>query len=199
VAPFNAGVMSVSVFASGSLAAFLFGNPNEVVSDAGRLIIVAISLALVHYVLNSTLISIVAALRNGSGLLKTWRDSFLWTWMSYFAGAGAAALIVQLIEAVSFYAFIVAVPILAITFLTYKNYLAKVHNSIRHVEDMTDLHLRTIEALAIAIDAKDEVTHDHVRRVQTYATGLARVLGLSETEIEALRAELEKKKREGYF
>jgi diguanylate cyclase (GGDEF)-like protein/putative nucleotidyltransferase with HDIG domain len=188
VAPFNAGVMSLSVFASGSLAAFIFGNPDEVVSDAGRLIIAGISLASVHYVLNTTLISIVAALRTGSGLIKTWRDSYLWTWMSYFAGAVAAALIVQLIAVVSFYAFIVAVPILTITFLTYKNYLAKVQASIRHVEDVTDLHLRTIEALAIAIDAKDEVTHDHVHRVQTYATGLGRVLGLSEPEIEALKA-----------
>ncbi|HEY9232058.1 MAG TPA: diguanylate cyclase, partial [Blastocatellia bacterium] len=49
-------------------------------------------------------------------------------------------------------------------------------------------HLRTIEALAIAIDAKDEVTQDHVRRVQIYATGLARLFGLSEMEIEALKA-----------
>jgi diguanylate cyclase (GGDEF)-like protein/putative nucleotidyltransferase with HDIG domain len=188
VALFNAGVMSLSVFASGSLAALIFGSPEEVVSDLGRLVIAAISLALVHYLLNSALISIVAALRNGSSLLKTWRDSYLWTWMSYFAGAVGAALIVQLIAIVSFYAFIVAVPILAITFLIYKNYLAKVQASIRHVEDMTDLHLRTIEALAIAIDAKDEVTHDHVHRVQTYATGLGRVLGLSEPEIEALKA-----------
>jgi diguanylate cyclase (GGDEF)-like protein/putative nucleotidyltransferase with HDIG domain len=108
--------------------------------------------------------------------------------MSYFAGAVAACLIVQLITVVSFYAFIVAVPVLAITFLTYRNYLEKVQSSIRHVEEMTDLHLRTIEALAIAIDAKDEVTHDHVHRVQIYATGLARLFGLGEAEIEALKA-----------
>src|SRR5260370_30484022 len=53
---------------------------------------------------------------------------------------------------------------------------------------MADLPLRTIEALAIAIDAKDEVTHDHVRRVQIYATGLARLFGLTDPEVEALRA-----------
>jgi diguanylate cyclase (GGDEF)-like protein/putative nucleotidyltransferase with HDIG domain len=53
---------------------------------------------------------------------------------------------------------------------------------------MTDLHLRTIEALAIAIDAKDEVTHDHVHRVQIYAIGLARQFGLGDGEIEALKA-----------
>ncbi|MEK6411012.1 MAG: HD domain-containing phosphohydrolase [Acidobacteriota bacterium] len=188
VAPFRAGAMSLSVFASSSMVALVFGNPNEVASDVSRLILAAESLALVHYVLSSTLDSIVASLRNGRGILRTWRESFLWTWMSYFAGAAAAALIFKLITVISFYGFIVAVPILAITFLTYKNYLEKVQSSIRHVEEMTDLHLRTIEALAIAIDAKDEVTHDHVHRVQIYAAGLARLFGLSEPETEALKA-----------
>jgi diguanylate cyclase (GGDEF)-like protein/putative nucleotidyltransferase with HDIG domain len=188
VAPFNGGAMSLSVFASGSIATFVFGNPRELGLDLGTLILAAVSIAFVHYLLNSTLVSIVAALRNGTGFLRTWRESFLWTWMSYFAGAVAAALIFMLIAVISFYAFIVAVPILAITFLTYKNYLEKVETSIRHVDEMTDLYLRTIEALAIAIDAKDEVTHDHVHRVQTYATGLARVFGLGEMEIEALKA-----------
>jgi diguanylate cyclase (GGDEF)-like protein/putative nucleotidyltransferase with HDIG domain len=134
------------------------------------------------------MVSTVDALRHGKGLITTWRESFLWTWISYFTGAIAACLIVKLITVISFYAFIVAVPVLAITFLTYRNYLEKVRSSIRHVEDMTDLHLRTIEALAIAIDAKDEVTHDHVHRVKIYATGLARQFGLSEAEIEALKA-----------
>lgn len=188
VAPFSAGVMSLSVFASSSMVALVFGDPSEVASDVSRLILAAESLALVHYVLNSAMDSTVAALRNGSGILRTWRESFLWTWMSYFAGAVAAALIFKLITVISFYGFIVAVPILAITFLTYKNYLEKVQASIRHVEEMTDLHLRTIEALAIAVDAKDEVTHDHVHRVQIYAAGLAHLFKLSEPEIEALKA-----------
>jgi diguanylate cyclase (GGDEF)-like protein/putative nucleotidyltransferase with HDIG domain len=188
VAPFNAGAMSLSVFASSSLVTLVFGSPEQVASDLSRLILAAESLALVHYLLNSSLVSTVNAFRNGKGLISTWRESFLWTWMSYFAGAVAACLIVKLIGVISFYAFIIAVPILGVIFLTYKNYLEKVQASIRHVEEMTDLHLRTIEALAIAIDAKDEVTHDHVHRVQIYATGLARLFGLSDPEIEALKA-----------
>jgi diguanylate cyclase (GGDEF)-like protein/putative nucleotidyltransferase with HDIG domain len=188
VAPFNAGAMSLSVFASSSLVTLVLGEPQQLASDLSRLILAGESLALIHYVLNSGIVSTVNALRNGKGLIATWRESFLWTWMSYFAGAVAACLIVKLITVISFYAFIVAVPVLAITFLTYRNYLEKVQSSIRHVEEMTDLHLRTIEALAIAIDAKDEVTHDHVHRVQIYATGLARLFGLSEAEIEALKA-----------
>jgi diguanylate cyclase (GGDEF)-like protein/putative nucleotidyltransferase with HDIG domain len=188
VIPFNAAAMSLSVFASSSMVTLVFGEPHQLSSDLSRLILAAESLALLHYVLNSSLVSTVNALRTHRGFIATWRDSFLWTWMSYFAGAISACVIVKLITLISFYAFIVAVPVLAITFLTYKNYLQKVQSSIRHVEEMTDLHLRTIEALAIAIDAKDEVTHDHVHRVQIYATGLARLFGLSEAEIEALRA-----------
>jgi diguanylate cyclase (GGDEF)-like protein/putative nucleotidyltransferase with HDIG domain len=188
VAPFNAGAMSLSVMVSSSIATTVFGGPQELTSDLSRLVLGAESLALIHYALNSGMVSIVSALRNHRSLTRTWRDSFLWTGISYFAGAVAACLIVKLIAVVSFYAFIVAVPILATTFLMYRNYLEKVQASIHHVEEMTDLHLRTIEALAIAIDAKDEVTHDHVHRVQIYAIGLARQFGLSDGEIEALKA-----------
>ena len=188
VAAFNAGAMSLSVFVSSSVVTYIAGTPNELVSHLGRLLLAAECLALIHYLLSASLVCLVNALRSGNGLIKTWRESFLWTWMSYFAGAIAACVIVKLMTVISFYAFMVAVPVLVATFLTYKNYLEKVQSSIRHVEEITDLHLRTIEALAIAIDAKDEVTHDHVHRVQVYATGLARMFGLSDAEIEALKA-----------
>src|SRR6266571_9311262 len=188
VAAFNAVAMSLSVFVSSSVVIYIAGKPNELVSHFGRLILAAECLALIHYLLSASLVCMVNALRSGNGLFKTWRESFLWTWMSYFAGAIAACVIVKLMTVISFYAFMVAVPVLVATFLTYKNYLEKVQSSIRHVEEITDLHLRTIEALAIAIDAKDEVTHDHVHRVQVYATGLARLFGLRDAEIEALKA-----------
>jgi diguanylate cyclase (GGDEF)-like protein/putative nucleotidyltransferase with HDIG domain len=188
VIPFNTAVMSLSVFISSTVVTKLFGDPAEMGSDLGRLLIFAEVLALMHYALNSGLVSVVSALRHRQNLFKTWQDSFLWTSVSYFAGAVAACLVVKLVTIFSFYSFIIAVPILAITYLTYKNYLDKVQVSMTHAQEMADLHLRTIEALAIAIDAKDEVTHDHVHRVQIYATGLARLFGLAEPEIEALKA-----------
>jgi diguanylate cyclase (GGDEF)-like protein/putative nucleotidyltransferase with HDIG domain len=188
VIPFNTAVMSLSVFISATAVTRLFGNPGEGGGDLGRLLLFAEVLALMHYTLNSGLVSVVSALRRRQNLFKTWQDSFLWTSVSYFAGAVAAALVVKLITIFSFYSFIIAVPILAITYLTYKNYLDKVQASMTHAQEVADLHLRTIEALAIAIDAKDEVTHDHVHRVQIYATGLGRLFGLPEPEIEALKA-----------
>ncbi len=54
--------------------------------------------------------------------------------------------------------------------------------------EISRVHLATAEALATAIDAKDQTTHCHVRRMQIYAAGLGEVLGLSKTDIEALKA-----------
>jgi diguanylate cyclase (GGDEF)-like protein/putative nucleotidyltransferase with HDIG domain len=187
VVPFNVGVMSLSIWVSGSAVELIFGRLSEI-SDWGRLSLVAGSLSLVHYLLNAGMVSIVSALRNRRNLIATWRESFLWTSITYFAGAGAACLVTKLITVVSFYALVITLPMLLITYLTYKNYIDRIQVSLNHVAEMADLHLRTIEALAIAIDAKDEVTHDHVHRVQAYATGLAKRFGLSDGEVEALKA-----------
>ena len=56
-----------------------------------------------------------------------------------------------------------------------------------HAEEMSDLHIRTIHALAMAIEARDRTTHDHLQRVQTYAVEIGRALGLAVPELEALR------------
>ena len=184
---FNLAQKSLSIFASSSLIYILIDLNNRNL-DAGRLALAAAILGLVHYILTSWMSTMALALEQKRGLMSIWHESFLWTSVLYFTGAAAAFLMVKMIAVISFYAFIVSVPILTIGFYSYKVYLDKVESSNNHAEEMTDLHLRTIEALAIAIDAKDEVTHDHVRRVQIYSTGLARLFGLSEGEIEALKA-----------
>jgi diguanylate cyclase (GGDEF)-like protein/putative nucleotidyltransferase with HDIG domain len=184
----NIAVMSLAVFVSSAVVGSLFSDTKAVSSDLPELGMAAGLLALIHFALNSGLISAQAALKSGRSFFAVWKESFLWTTLSYVASALSACLIVKLITVISFYAFIISIPILAITYFTYKVYLDKVETSNRHAEQMADLHLRTIEALAIAIDAKDEVTHDHVHRVQIYATGLAQLFGLSEPEIEALKA-----------
>ncbi len=83
---------------------------------------------------------------------------------------------------------LLVIPILALTWLIYKGNLEKIAASQRHADEMAKLHLETIEALATAIDARDQTTHEHVRRVQIYAESTARLFGLSEAEIQALRA-----------
>ena len=56
--------------------------------------------------------------------------------------------------------------------------MGRIQDQQRHVQQVSDLHLATIEALALAIDAKDQTAQSHIRRVQVYAAGLARALGM---------------------
>lgn len=58
----------------------------------------------------------------------------------------------------------------------------------RHAEEMATIHMNTIESLAIAIDAKDQTTHGHVRRTQIYATQMGKLFNVPETELRALHA-----------
>ena len=76
---------------------------------------------------------------------------------------------------------------LYLTYRTYKVYMGRIEDQQRHVQQVSDLHLATIEALALAIDAKDQTAQSHIRRVQVYAAGLARALGMPETEIQGVK------------
>lgn len=70
----------------------------------------------------------------------------------------------------------------------HRRRVAKLEVDRKHAEEIAALHLRTIEALAVAIDAKDNTTHQHLERVLLYADAIGRSLHLSEDEMKALRA-----------
>ncbi len=79
-------------------------------------------------------------------------------------------------------------PIMYLIFRSYRLYLGRLDDQKRHAESLAALHLRTIEALALAIEAKDHKTHEHLQRVRTYAVELGRDMGLAGGDLEALRA-----------
>jgi signal transduction histidine kinase len=86
-------------------------------------------MALAHYISNSGLVAIAAALRTNQPIWQTWRKYYLWTSLTYFAGACAAGTIAGLVHFMGVYAFVIALPIIAITFLTYRTYLRNVETS----------------------------------------------------------------------
>jgi putative nucleotidyltransferase with HDIG domain len=83
---------------------------------------------------------------------------------------------------------IVLMPVIYLIYRSYELYLARLEDERRHVESIGGLHMRTIEALALAIEAKDHTTHEHLRRVRVYAVEVGKQLGLSGQELEALKA-----------
>ena len=84
---------------------------------------------------------------------------------------------------------LLAFPIVYWIYRSYQTYLSRLAAQKKHAEEIAALHLRTIEALSLAIEAKDHTTHDHLRRVQVYAVEIAKDLGLDESQLNAIRAE----------
>jgi diguanylate cyclase (GGDEF)-like protein/putative nucleotidyltransferase with HDIG domain len=145
-------------------------------------------LAMLQYFINGFTISTIYALRTRRPILKFWRDGYLWTCWSFLGSAIATAIIYSAVTHLGWGYVLLSVPIIAVTFWTYKIYFERVNAKTREAEELSRLHFATVEALATAIDAKDQTTHFHVRRVQIYAEGLGKLLHLSDAEIAALNA-----------
>ena len=118
---------------------------------------------------------------------RTWHNNFLWSAPSYFVGAGTAALAASFVGHAGYWVAPLTFAPLYLTYRTYKVYMGRIEDEQRHVQQTSDLHLATIEALARAIDAKDQTTQMHIRRVQVYAAGLAKAVGLSRAEIQGVK------------
>ena len=147
-----------------------------------------IAAACAYFLSNTIPVAIVISLTEGKPLRKTWADCYFWSFPYYLVGAAIAGLVSALNRWVGWQTSLLVLPIMYWIFRSYRLYLGRLSDEKRHVEEMASLHLRTIEALALAIEAKDHNTHDHLQRVRVYAVEIAKELGLSEAEIEALRA-----------
>jgi len=143
--------------------------------------------ATVYFLLNTGLVATAIALSTRDGILSTWHNNFLWSAPSYFVGAGSAALAASLVARFGYWVVPFTFAPLYLTYRTYKVYMGRIEDEQRHVQQTSDLHLATIEALARAIDAKDQTAQMHIRRVQVYAAGLARAAGLTESDIQGVK------------
>jgi diguanylate cyclase (GGDEF)-like protein/putative nucleotidyltransferase with HDIG domain len=187
----NMAAMNLSVLGASLLAVKIFGRLDALVYDHARLdkLVIALGLiALTDYLINTIIVAACLSLWRRQNVLKTWSESYLWTWAAFLIGMFAAGVISKAITIYGFYSFALALPILALTYITYKTYLGKVEASNRSIEKLTKLHLATIESLTMAIDAKDPLTRGHIQRVRVLAEGLARAVGYPEDQMEGLKA-----------
>jgi hypothetical protein len=143
---FNWGCAAWSACVTSYSLYFVFG---DVVSlGAGplsaRFITAMALMALVQYVSNSGMVAICGALQAGRPIWQTWKKHYLWTSITYFAGASAAAVIAKFVNQFGFYALIITLPIMAIVFFTYRTYLQNIEASAaqadqaeRHVQELS--------------------------------------------------------------
>lgn len=159
-------------------------------------------MAAAYFVCNVVPVAMIVSLSEGRSLVKICRDTYFWTISNYLLGAAVTAILEAVEMTMGWEAIALIVPVLYMTYRVYSQYLGQVvaeksqaeferaqaDAQRAHAEDVSALHLRTIEALALAIEAKDQTTHDHLQRVQIYCIELAKLMKLGEAEIQALQA-----------
>lgn len=143
---FNWGCAALTACVTSYSLHLVFGDVVTVAASpmSAKFISAVVMMALVQYVTNSGVVAICGALQAGRPIWNTWKKHYLWTSITYFAGASAAAVIAKLIQQFGFYAFIVTLPIIAIVFFTYRTYLKNIEASAaaaeqaqRHVEELS--------------------------------------------------------------
>ena len=144
--------------------------------------------AITHFAFNTAAMSIIIGLTEDKRVAKVWTDIYLWSFPYYLVGAAIAGLVNLLNGHIGWQASLLLLPPIYLLYRSYRLYLSKLEVEKQHAEKVSNLHLRTIEALALAIEAKDQTTGEHLQRVRVYAMEVARELGLSEDETEALQA-----------
>jgi diguanylate cyclase (GGDEF)-like protein/putative nucleotidyltransferase with HDIG domain len=180
---FNVCACAVST----ALAYAVYHHPTANLLFNNRPILLGVA-ATVYFVANAGSIAAVISLTERRPLTRILVDCYFWSFPYYLVGAGIAGIISWFNETFNWETSLLLVPAVYVIYRSYRLYLGKLDDEKRHVEEMADLHLRTIEALALAIEAKDHTTHEHLQRVRVYAIEVAKELKLTESELEALHA-----------
>ncbi|HKC63309.1 MAG TPA: diguanylate cyclase [Pyrinomonadaceae bacterium] len=198
---FSTGAAIISTYAAASLYGFLvhvFLESTKSGSESIRLeslLLPLCILALVQYFLSTIATAAFIAFDSGKTRLTLSRESLVWTSITVVGSAASAALFYSALHTSSIPFIFVGILIIGLVHLLYRfdeQRVAEVRRAeaekARHIQEMAILHMNTIESLAIAIDAKDQTTHGHVRRTQIYATEMGKLLKVNESEIQALIA-----------
>ncbi len=180
---FSMATLIITVEAAGLAFSWSQGPAADPITAVARPLVAA---ATTYFLVNTGLVATAVGLASRTPVLTTWHTNFLWSAPSYFVGAGCAAGAAWAVQHGGLWVAPLAFAPIYLTFHTYKVYMGRIEAQ-RDVQATSDLHLATIEALAGAIDAKDQMTNAHIKRVQIYATGLAEALNLPQEEIQAIR------------
>ena len=169
---FNSAILATSTFFTVIVLYATFGPPVGIVSpkDYNQKFFTAICLmALVQYIANTTLIAIEKANKINESVWNTWRTYYLWTSVTYFAGASAAGIIAILIKTYNFYAIVATVPIILIIFFTYQTYLKNIEASVAQTE-AARLHVEELSKYISELQRSEEAREQLLLRAERART-----------------------------
>ena len=180
---FSIASLTVTVVVAG-LPLPLLGGPTPSLAALAR---TAAVVAPLYFFVNSSLVAAAIALSTRQPVVRVWQQNFLWSAPSYLVGAALAAFATAASARGWFgWLALLAVP-LYLVFRSYHTVVARLRAEQAETRRAMDVQLATIEAVALAIEAKAGCTPDHIRSIQQYAGMLAEAAGLSDAEVQAVR------------
>lgn len=158
--------------------------------------------ACAYFFANTGPVSVVIALSQGISMRRIWKETYFWSLPYYLIGAAVVGVVSFISRHVGWQCALIVIPMMYWVYRSYHLYLGRLEDEKkrveieakqveaekRHVEEMCALHLRTIEGLALAIEAKDHNTHSHLNRIRTYAVEIGKEVGMSNEDLDALKA-----------
>jgi len=142
-----------------------------------------------YFLFNSWLVTFAVALEQAAPAFHIWWTNFREVSINFAAGASIAVFVAVNSQRIDLSFIGVILPLMLVVYFTYRWSSKRVEIEQEKVQELNRVFLSTVEALALAIDAKDQVTHGHIRRVQRYTMALADALGIrDERQLNAIRA-----------
>ncbi len=181
---FNVTEAALSIWIAATVFRFFIpDNLKEHPRDISSLLGPMLLLVALYFLINSWLTATAVGLVSRTQVSRVWREHFSWLSLNYLVGGSVALMIVQTSNNVGLATLGIILPFLAISYFTMKLSMGRLDDANNHIAQIEKLYLSTVESLAMAIDAKDQVTHGHIRRVQALAVGTAKVLGVNEPQL----------------
>jgi len=180
---FNSAIMAIATFLSASTLEHFFGTTTELPETANLGVFVAAicTMATVQYFANSWLAAAFTALRRDQGVAHTWRENYLWSSITYLAGACAAGIISRLVTRFGFGYVVLTAPIIFIIYLTYRTYLQNIEASVERAEQSERERMREQYAQMEKLSALGELASGVAHNFNNTLTG---ILGRAELLLE---------------
>ncbi|HTB96880.1 MAG TPA: HD domain-containing phosphohydrolase [Terracidiphilus sp.] len=142
--------------------------------------------ATVYFFANTVPVALIIGIESHTAPHKQWLDEILWYLPFYLVGALLAATANFIGVKFGWFTSMLLIPMVYTVYRAYQAQVSIVRDRERHIVETEALHLRAIEGLALAIEAKDENTHRHLMRVRVYVSELGKVMELDKPMMQAL-------------
>lgn len=166
---------------------WLYHSESFPVAPLDRLLVIA-GAAAGMFIMNTFPAAAFLALRDGKSLRHFWKPPYVWSFSQYLACAAIAVAVIFVNRTIGWQGGLLVAPLVYLAHWSYSRHIYRVEEEKKEAEQMAGLHLRTIQALAAAIEAKDHVARGNPRRVHLFATEIGKEMGLSKPELDALGA-----------